>query len=309
MNIDKDQNILILIHEHADPDAVGSAYFFQRFYGGDVVCPTVPSSTGKNLLNFLDFKLKSAEEVDCNSYDIFVVLDTPDLAQLAPLKFPSEKTIVIDHHSSNSWEDVELYLEERTSCVELIYEMIEKEDLTKKEGVALTAGILTDSSSLQRGDHRTFSILGEILERANIDLNLVRKIIFDSRSYSEKIARLKGAKRAELREVNGFIIAITNVGAYEGSVASYLLSGGADVAIVTNNLNDRGEFRITSRASDELVDKGLDLGSIFSGLAEAEESVTGGGHPGASVMTGDKSLESTWKKLLDEISDQLREKN
>lgn len=308
MKIDKDQNILILIHEHADPDAVGSAYLFQMRLGGDVVSPTEASSTGKNLLNFLNFQLKTPEDVDYQDYDILVVLDTPNPEQLVPMKPPLDKTVVIDHHSSNSWEGVEKRLEKRTSCAEIVYEMFDVDSLSEKEGLALASGIFTDSSSLQRADHRTFSTLSEILEKAEVSISSIKKILFESRSYSEKIARLKGAKRAKLEEVNGFIIAKTKIGAFESSVASFLLNGGADSVLVVNSLEEE-DFRVTGRASDELIEMGLDLSKLFKEISERREPLNGGGHPGAAVLTGSHSGEKILEELTSSLKAEMKDKN
>ncbi|MEF8873904.1 MAG: DHH family phosphoesterase [Candidatus Thermoplasmatota archaeon] len=301
----RDKKILFLIHEHADPDAVGSAYYLSRSYGGDIASVSAPSTTGKNLLSFLDFELESS--VDLEKYDLIIVLDTPDRSQLEPFNLPLEKVFVIDHHSSNSWTDVEVHFEDRTSCAEIVYEMSDDKTLTRKEGLALAAGIFTDSSSLQRADAETLLTLGEILEKSNVSLHDVKEVLFESRSFSEKVARLKGAKRAEIREVNGLILADTTIGAFEGSVASYLLEGGADIVLVMNPSADKGGSRITGRAVQEVTEEGIDLGKLFKDIAEGEKVLDGGGHPGAAVLnisvSGDDQLEWTLEKIITETKE------
>ncbi|MFP4608092.1 MAG: DHH family phosphoesterase [Candidatus Aenigmatarchaeota archaeon] len=307
--ISEKKKILFLIHEHADPDAVGSAYYLSRCCGGDIASPSVPSMAGKNLLSFLDFDLK--DSIDLESYDLFVVVDTPDKSQLEPFDFPLEKTVVIDHHSGNSWEkwgDVEIYLEDRISCSEMVYEMIGPKNLSIKEGIALASGIFTDSSSLQRADHRTLRILSQILEKSEVSIERVKQVLFESRSYSEKMARLKGAVRAELQDVNGFILAKTTIGAFESSVASFLISGGADIVLVVNPSSKEERSRITSRAVEEITGKGIDLGKLFKEIAEGEEDLDGGGHPGAAVLNVVGSPDDHLRSINERIISQMIEK-
>ncbi len=301
----ENKKILFLIHDHADPDAVGSAYYLSVNSGGDVASPSSASATGKNLLSFLEFPLKHS--IDIHEYDLFVVLDTPDPSQLAPFDLPLEKAFVIDHHSSNSWEDVDVYQECRTSCAEIVYEMVGPETLSRKEGIALAAGIFTDSSSLQRADHKTLLCLSEILEKSGVTLREVKDLLFESRSYSEKIARLKGAKRVKFTELNGFILASTEIGSFEGSVASYILNAGADIVLVLNSIS-KNRSRITARASEEVTEMGIDLGKIFERIIDEEKEVDGGGHPGAAVLKVSRQEENRLKTISRMIMSEIRER-
>ncbi|MEF8836114.1 MAG: DHH family phosphoesterase, partial [Candidatus Thermoplasmatota archaeon] len=247
MEIEKDEKLLFLIHQHADSDAVGSAYFLQRRWGGKVASPTGPSGTGKNLLTFLGLSLYN--DIDSSEFDRIIVLDTPDPDQLEPFELPDDERLIIDHHKNSSWDE-EIFFRDRTSCCEIVYEREKPEELTKEEGVALIGGIFTDTSSLYRGDFKTFEVLSEIMKKSGVSLDEVRSILFDKRSYSEKIARLKGAQRSSQIEVNGFIIVKTEIGAFEGSVSSYLLRGGADIAF-SGSENESG-FRISGRAVEDV---------------------------------------------------------
>jgi len=303
MEIEKDEEILFLIHQHADPDAIGSAYFLQRRWGGKIASPTGPSGTGKNLLNFLGFELNN--EIEFSEFDRIVILDTPDPSQLEPFEPPKEKRSVIDHHRSSSWEE-EIYFKDRTSCCEIVYEMEEPKELTREEGVALIGGIFTDTSSLRRGTSETFKVLSEIMEKSGVELEEVRSTLFDKRSYSEKIARLKGVQRSSYHEVNGFIIVKTEIGAFEGSVSSYILRGGADVAL-SGSENEDG-FRISGRAKEDVLERGIDIGRLFKSIQKSDSKAFGGGHPGAGVLTGEGSvgeyLDLCIEKIVDEIKEQ-----
>ncbi|MBS3790140.1 MAG: DHH family phosphoesterase [Candidatus Thermoplasmatota archaeon] len=304
MEIKKEEKLLFLIHQHADPDAVGSAYFLQRRWSGKVASPPGPNRTAQNLLTFLDFQIEDEAEFD--RFDRIVILDTPDPSQLDSFSLPEdiEKTI-IDHHENSSWDE-NIFFRDRISCCEIVYEMVNPEKLTTKEGIALIAGILTDTSSLQRGTSRTFSILSEIMDKSGVTLDDVRSILFDRRTYSEKVARLKGAQRSSHLEVNGFIIVKTEIGAFEGSVSSYLLNGGADIALSGSENDD--EFRISGRATEDVLQDDIDIGRTFKSIQEEDPEVSGGGHPGAGVLTGEGKLEKYLDLCVEKIIDEIKEK-
>ncbi len=299
MDIDKDKDILFLIHRQADPDAVGSAYFSLQRWGGDVASPGTPDRAGQKLLSFLEFDILNS--IDFDVYHQIFVLDTPDPSQLEPFEFSLEKTSIIDHHSANNWEKDVFYID-RTACCEILYEMVDPLDLSFKEGIALISGILTDTSSLQRATQRTFKTLSEIMEKSGVSLDEVKEILFEERSYSEKIARLKGAKRSSFEEINGYLIASTEIGAFEGSVSSYLLKSGVDAAFSASD--DGTTFRISGRASKQIVEDGIDLGILFKSIAEDEEDINGSGHAGAAVLNGSGSS----KEYLDLIVEKLSKK-
>ncbi len=300
MEIDKDKDILFLIHRHADPDAVGSAYFALQRWGGEIASPGAPDSTGQKLLSFLEIDI--LHTVDFDRYDQVIILDTPDPSQLEPFAPPIEKTSIIDHHSTNGWEKEVFYID-RTACSEVLYEMENPLDLSFKEGIALISGILTDTSNLQRGTLTTFQNLSDIMEKSGVDLERVKKILFEERSYSEKLARLKGAQRSSFREVNGYIIAKTQIGAFEASVSSYLLKGGADVAFTSSE--DDENFRVSGRASEKVLEKGIDMGSLFQSIAEDNREVEGAGHPGAAVLSGTGSAEEYLDSCVDRMTERI----
>ncbi len=303
MEIDKDKDILFLIHRHADPDAIGSAYFLQSRWGGIVASPTGPSGTGKNLLTFLEFEL--IDDFEFEDFESVIVLDTPEKIQLEPLIPPEDMMTVIDHHKNSTWEG-DVLIEDRTSCCEIVYELERPEELTEKEAVALISGILTDTSSLYRGTAQTFKTLSEIMSKSGVSLDQVRSILYDKRSYSEKVARLKGGQRSTFHEVNGFIIALTEIGAFESSVSNYLLQGGADVALSGSENED--SFRISGRAKKNTVDIGIDMSKIFQMVAENEPELSGGGHPGAAVLAGKGDLKRHLDICKQKITENIKEK-
>ncbi len=304
MDIKGETRTLFLVHKQADLDAVGSSYFLQQRYGGDIGSPNSADGGAKKLIDHLDIDLKSSPDI--SKYEQIVVVDTPSPAQLEPIKIDgsSENTVIIDHHQSDQWSE-DIVFEDRTSCAEVVFELVQPETLTREEGTALISGILADTSSLKRGDHHTFRNLSEILERSRVSLQSVKDILYDDYSYSEKIARIKGAKRLSHREVNGMIIASTNIGAFESSVAGSLLGLGADVGLTGSNRKER--FLLSARARESIVEEGLNIGDILFQITEDFNDIEGGGHAGAGVLSGVGDLERFKNICVDRIVEYIRE--
>ncbi len=85
-------------------------------------------------------------------------------------------------------------------------------------------------------------------------------------------------------------VLVTGAGGFIGShLAERMLGLGADVAFVGSQRGD--QFRISARASQVLVRKGLHLGKLL-GSVGSETTNGGGGHPGAAGITGVGDVEA-----------------
>lgn len=306
MDFFEGKKTLFLSHQNADPDAVGCLYFLRNRYGGIIGLPDEPDKRGKRLANFLEMDYSICPSPA--EYEQVVVVDTPDPKQLEPIPVIEEKTIVIDHHKSNRWDewDIQLIYKDRGSCAEIIYEMVEPEDMTEKEVFALTAGILTDTSYLNRADERTFRILAELFSHSEITISQVKKELFKRRTYSEKICRLKGAKRSSFEKVNGYLIAYTKVNSFESSACDILLKAGADVAF---SVSERDEgIIISGRTRDSMLKLGMDLGAMMKVISSTKENTSGGGHPGAAVFKGNCDSDKVLRELIAKVTEEIKVK-
>lgn len=293
MELEEGGNYLFIAHQNADPDAIGSMYLLWSRYDGVIGLPNDPDSRGKRLVEYLEIEPVICPEID--GYDKIVIVDTPDPRQLEPITIPETGFIVIDHHQNNLWENDVIH-EDRTSCVEMIYDMIEPDKISTKEAVAILAGILTDTSGLRRGDSFTFRTLSRIMSKTDVTIDLVQNILSRPRSYSEKICRLKGASRSYHSRVNGILICSSSVSSYESSVCNSLLNTGADVAFVASKKND--EILVSARVKSDLVENGFDLGIVFKKVTEVCKTVSGGGHQGAGVLRGKGDVKTVLDCLI-----------
>ena len=103
-----------------------------------------------------------------------------------------------------------------------------------------------------------------------------------------------------------FIVLVTHVGSYEASVASALVSLGANVGIAISKKKEKKQviYRVSGRSTGR-----LNLGQIFTDLAN-EFSGTGGGHKSAAGLKihGDmvQSEELLAKKIVESIINKIK---
>ncbi|UCF08290.1 MAG: DHH family phosphoesterase [Thermoplasmata archaeon] len=284
----------VLLHENADPDALGSAaalhYAFTEVTIGAV---EGLSKLGKELQKNLAIEV--VEKPDLTKFDRIVVVDAPSPDRLGDYKDQLNDPIVIDHHSKTfCWEAEYCYVDDdKTSCAEIIYEILKlgSYDITPKIGLALLASIMSDTGKFSYANADTFRTFGEILTLSNLSMNHVLSAfeVQHETDYSRKISRLKGAQRLRFENVGEYIVASTQISAFESSVCNALISIGASIAFAGSQRED--EFRISSRATPDMISKGLHLGNLMAAIGD-ENDCQGGGHNGAAGLSGMGDVEA-----------------
>ena len=122
--IKKSNSILLLAHENPDGDAIGSLMGFYHMLKGmnknvDAIVPEMPET-----FLFLDSidEVKQSSEKD---YDLVIVVDCANKERLGQTNNEFDrckKSIVIDHHASNTkYGDVNYVEEDTSSCCQVIY--------------------------------------------------------------------------------------------------------------------------------------------------------------------------------------------
>lgn len=305
MKLEEGVPTLFLTHQKADPDAIGSIFFLKERFEGDVGLPNEPGKTGRRLLEALEMDYTLDPNID--RYEQIIVVDTPNYEQLGPLEPPLERISVIDHHPSPGWDgDLKDYIyEDRRSCAEIVYDLVDPGSVSPKEGKALIAGMMTDTSFFKRADESTFSTLLEVMKRSGVTIEEAVELVSVERSFSEKICRFKGMRRLDYNRINGYLISSTVVGSFESSVSSLILKAGADIAFSGSQRDHR--ILVSGRASSEMVELGIDLGGFFDEIAEGYYG-TGGGHRGAAVLKGCGDVEETLDDCVDRMHRKISEK-
>lgn len=303
--LSKDGGTLVLLHGNADPDALASAFAVKNAFP-DVVIGT-PGGLDR-ISKVLSGVLEIESREDCSDvrYERILILDTSGPEQLTG-EFDLTKALVVDHHTRNPrWESAKMYYcdDTKSSCSEIVYELLQAagKGIERKTAMALMYGILTDTGYFKFSKPSTLIAFSELMQLQNIQMDEVMGLVDLETDISERISQLKGAQRLKYWKVGDHIVAISQGSAFEASVCKALIGLGADVVFVGSQRGD--QFRISARATQAMVRKGIHLGKLL-GVVGSETTNGGGGHPGAAGITGigdveailNISAESTMKLL------------
>ncbi|WP_297520438.1 bifunctional oligoribonuclease/PAP phosphatase NrnA [Thermococcus sp.] len=311
----KDRSFLLLCHHNADPDSLGSAIAFAIYLkslGVEKVRIGVAQSVSSYAKRLLTFSPVPVERDPVVKEDVVVIFDTSSLEQLEPIEIPKGETvIVIDHHVEKEEPiraDVAVVDSSRTSTAEIVWEIFKYLGFYDETAVkTLLAGIVTDTANFRFANSKTFKAVSEMLERFPLQMGeifqLVAPVSDENIDQAKRMATLKACQRLEIRKFRGYIIAVSRVSAYESLACKTFLQLGADIAIVGS---EKKGVRISARAKESLVKKGLHLGRIMEKVGQVIEG-SGGGHAGAAGANGKKNLDGAIKVILKEIERFLRE--
>jgi nanoRNase/pAp phosphatase (c-di-AMP/oligoRNAs hydrolase) len=311
----RDKSFLLLCHHNADPDSLGSAIAFALYLksigveGVRIGVAQSVSSYAKRLLALSPVPLEKDPAV---KEDVVVIFDTSSLEQLEPIEIPRGKTvIVVDHHLEKERPiraDIAVVDSSRTSTAEIVWELFKYLDFYDETAVrALLAGIVTDTANFRFANAKTFKALSEMLERFPVQMGeifqLVAPVSDENIDQAKRMAVLKACQRMEIRKFRKYIIAVSKVSAYESLACKVFLQLGADIAVVGS---EKKGVRISARAKESLVKKGLHLGKIMEKVGPVIDG-SGGGHAGAAGANGKANLDKAIKLILKEIEKFLRE--
>jgi phosphoesterase RecJ-like protein len=282
---------IVLLHRNADPDALGSAYALYRTFP-DITVAALGGLDRVSKVIAIKLKFPVLDTVSLDNYDLVVAVDTSSRDQLG-IDISGRDCVVIDHHSPNGgWGECLFYNDEsRRSCAEIIFQLLKvmNADIDRNIGLALAAGMLTDSGHFRYANPDLFRAFAEVMEVSKLDIDEVMDLTDLEPDVSERVSQLKGAQRLRFERIDDYIVAISLGSAHESSVSKALLSLGADVSFVGSQRAER--FRISARARQDMVRLGLHLGKLLDEIG-GETSNSGGGHAGAAGLTGVGDVEA-----------------
>lgn len=143
-------------HERPDGDCVGSCMGLYQYIKdnyksleADVYLEEIPES-----FRFINGTEQIKHKAPAGKrYDLFICLDCGDAERLGfalPLYETAAQTFCVDHHISNAAFAGENYIEaDASSTSELVYNLIDKEKITKEIAEALYMGIVHDTGVFQ----------------------------------------------------------------------------------------------------------------------------------------------------------------
>lgn len=299
----------ILIHANADPDALGSAIALSKSFP-DVTIGAIKglSKTGKFLQKALEVEV--VENPDLSGYDEIIIVDVSAKSQLGSYGQLIDNPIIIDHHRKTEDWDTALYYcdENKHSCAEIVYELFKlgKCEVTEIIAKALLVGMLTDTGGLRHADGQTLRTFAEILDKSGLGMDDAYSILEEEHAtdYSRKISMLKGAQRLKLETVDGRIVTVSQIGAFESDVCNALIRLGTDVAFVGSQRDEN--FRISARARKDVVRAGFNLADFLMKIGK-DLTCEGGGHAGAAGLNGSGDVEAMLNICMEEALKALKD--
>lgn len=311
------KRVMIFCHHSADPDAVCSAYAVKSLADAlgsveaSIILTGGASRISKQVIKALG--IQTVEEASIHEAEVLIVLDTSSLLQLEEwgekIASSGKPTVIIDHHTPRPetvrLASISIIDESSTSTCEIVYWIYKGLGMTPsiKVARALLTGIAYDSKHFLIGNSRTFKAVSELLE---IDDALpdITALLASEMNRSERIARIKAAKRMELHKVGGWIIATSQVGSFQASASRALLELGADIAMVAGGKRGgmKMSLRSTKRFNKETTihlgrDVAIPLGEEFGGV--------GGGHPTSAGVKSKGEAQEILKRALELISTRI----
>lgn len=303
--------VLLLCHRNADADAICSAYALQgllkRFLPDVVVeigCPQGINKPSKTLLNNIPISVNLKPNIE--SAEVIVLLDMNTVEQLdevaGVIKKSAAPKIIIDHHAPSDETlrvcKVCIVDDKAAANCELIYRLYNQADVTPNlnEATALFVGIAFDTRHFALANSPTFEVVAKLVA-AGIDAQATLAQYALPIEPSERVAKLKACKRAKVVKVEGWIIALSHVSAYQAPAAKALVDIGAHMSAVAGKKNGKVELSLRSiRQFNEHA--GVHLGiDIATPLGEFLEG-TGGGHAMAAGVSGKGEIKDALDQCL-----------
>jgi nanoRNase/pAp phosphatase (c-di-AMP/oligoRNAs hydrolase) len=306
------KKILIVGHQNADPDAVCSAYLLSRAVKHinrrlkvTAVSPDGVSKVSARVLTQLSFEV--ADTATPADFDAIFTVDTNTLQQLGSLRQPIETCgkplIVIDHHAihpeTRNRADVLISDDKATSACEVVLKLCTaaKLRLTKRDALAAFLGIAYETGHFTIATTRSLKLACRLLE-VGVDGTEALKIIRVPMDNSERIARLKSARRMNWESIGGWLVASTVVGSFHASVARSLIGLGAHLAIVGGEKKDR--LTLSFRSTGEFfAGTNFHLGRNLATILGETTNGAGGGHSTAAGATAQGNLDEAIKKSVE----------
>ena len=288
------------MHQSADPDAVGSAAALATLLKlrSKVNVQIFAESLNRSAKNVADaFNLPLATPQDLTKHSTIILVDLNNVEQMGTLApyLPKKDvtTFCVDHHVPHKdlpkLVDFSLYDDDVCSTAELVLQIWEASGHSPSADVAtlLASGLVYDSRHFHIATNKTFEHFLFLL-RYGADYKQVLNLLSTPLDKSERVARLKAAKRTVVYDEFGLLIAATTIQSYEASASRSLIGLGADIAFACAKKKD--EVRISSRCNSAVNrDYGLDLAKdVMEPLGELIGGA-GGGHPSAAGANGTAS--------------------
>ena len=306
VEIKKAEKIVIMAHETPDGDAIGSIlsmYLALKKLGkeADVIVKEFPRT-----FSFLPGAKKKKTKIEKEKYDLAISLDCADLKRLVGREYfeKAEKTIVIDHHGTNTmYGDLNFVNPVSPACCEILAGMFEYFDISidSEIGSCLVTGIITDTGGFKYSSvtAETFEFTAELL-RKGVNVSEIYQRVLETKTKSSFELLRRATNRLELLEEGKVSFTYINKkdekevnaepGDHEGIVENGRSIEGVKVSVFIRE-KEENLYKVSMRTGNGSNINVSDICYVFGG----------GGHPRAAGATVQGNVEQVKEKLLKEI--------
>ncbi len=295
----KRKKILIITHAGCDVDALAAAgalfFALRKRNRVKILVPEHIAKPAKAFASRLRIPYTLNGWRNFNRFDCLFLVDF-NSRKMAGSAAPAIKrfrgqTYLIDHHTKTreklGTRVTELVKPDAVASCEIVFELLQRGriPIEKRIAACIAAGIVADSAYFLTADSKTFLIMAAALKKSGKSFSQLLSLFSVPRTFDQKIAALKAAKRSRIFRLGNYVIATADIGAFEADAASTLVKIGADIAFAGDS--EEGKLRISGRASQQVVRKSrFDLARHVFQLMPNYFPGRGGGHAGASAFQG-----------------------
>lgn len=261
-----------------------------------------------NIFKFLNYSGEIRNEcADEIKFDLFIALDCGDkerLGNAAKYFEHADHTLCIDHHVSNqAFADDNYIFPDASSTCELVFELMDKEKITKEIAECLYTGIVHDTGVFQYSctSSKTMQAAGILMDKG-IDFSkivdetfytktyrqnrVMGQVLLDSRLYLDEKVIIGTLTKEQMEE---FQVLPKHL---EGIVSQLRVTKDTELAVFLYQ-NEDGTYKVSFRVNGDF------------NAAELAMHFGGGGHVKAAGCTMGTCLEDNIEQLLQEISKRL----
>lgn len=306
VEIQKADKIVIMAHETPDGDAVGSMlsmYLALKKLNKsvDVITKDFPRT-----FNFLPGANEVKKTSEVENYDLAIALDCTDLKRLVGREYfeKAKKTIVIDHHSTNTmFGDINFVNPVSPACCEILAGIFSyfDIDIDSDIGSCILTGIITDTGGFKYASvtPETFEFTAELL-RKGVNVSDIYQRVLETKTRSSFELLKISTNRLELLEDGK--VAFTYIdkkdeeavnaepGDHEGIVENGRSIEGVKISIFIRQ-KDEDLYKVSMRTGNGSNINVSNICYIFGG----------GGHPRAAGAVVQGTVEQVKEKLMKEV--------
>lgn len=316
---DSKGEVLVITHANADPDAVASAlllaHALTRLGVRKVVVafPEGASKLSRKILEGLGMAVEYLSRPPRARYAAVAVVDATNRNQLGAFRgvLKGARVLLLDHHlppgDVASIANYAIVMRETAATV-IAYFAAKRLGVPVDQQLATLAlaGLLFDTRRFLHATPNSLRVAVQLIEEGG-DYALALSLLKEEEDFSERVAKLKGAMRCHVLRVGSYLVAASEVGSFEASVARALVALGADVVLVASERD--GECRLSIRLSQLFHEKtsfsaSRDLASRLTAGIRGE----GGGHDTAASFKGTCTSSFALREALGIVTGTLRAK-